>query len=158
MTIFSLKRPSSRSLQWLHAWSSLKRPVISSAQFFSGFIIFHPKTHILIPQHPNSFPKIVYKDMYIKDTPKSYGTWNQNIISTQFINLPIVHKTFNNNLNLTTNSIIMNTHSMNPQQQHLIPTTTPIRHEFINNPTTTTSYFTNCEQNTKYTCIYNLNM
>jgi len=46
---------------------------------------------------------------------------------------------------------------MNPQQQHLITTTTPIDHEFINSPTTT-SYFTNFEQNTKYTCIYNLTM
>ena len=32
------------------------------------YTIFHPKTQILIPQHPDLFPKVVYKFMYIKDT------------------------------------------------------------------------------------------
>ena len=92
--------------------------------------------------------------MYLKRQSKPYQTWNQNIIPTQINNSPIFHKTLKNN----SNSIVMNTHGMNHQQQHLITTTTSINHEFINNPTTTISYFTNFGQNTKYTCIYSLSM
>jgi len=48
---------------------------------------------------------------------------------------------------------------MNPQQQHLITTTTTsIDHEFIKSPITTTSYFTNFEQNTEHSHVYILSM
>jgi len=109
---------------------------------------FHPKTPILIPLTP----KFVYTLMNLKRQSKPFKTWNQNIIPKQIINSPIFHKTFKNN------SIVMNTRSMNHQQQHLITTTISINHEFINNPTTTISYSTNFELNTTYPYTYILSM
>jgi len=106
---------------------------------------FRSKTPILILQHPNWFPKLVQTFIGIKRHSKPYKAWIKNIIPTQITNSPIFHKTLKNNSNFTTNPTIMNTHSMNHQQQHLISLTTPIEHEFIKDSTTTTSYFTNFE-------------
>ena len=58
---------------------------------------------------------------------------NQNIIPSQITNSPIFHKTFKINSNSNRNSMIMNIHGINHQQQHLITTPTTINHEFINN-------------------------
>jgi hypothetical protein len=69
-------------------------------------------------------------------------------------NLTKFHQNFQQQLNSHHNSMIMNIHGMNHQQQHLITTTISIDHEFIDNLTLTISYFTNFEQNTKYTHIY----
>jgi len=120
--------------------------------------IFTQKTPILTPQCPNWFPKFVQKFINIKRHSKPYETWIKNIIPTQITNSSIFHKTIKNNSNFIAIFIIMNIHSMNSQQQHLIITTTPIDHEFIKESTTTTSYITNFEQNIKFSWIYNLSM
>ena len=39
--------------------------------------LFHPKSPILITQHPNMFPKIVYWFMDSKWLSKTHQTWNQ---------------------------------------------------------------------------------
>jgi len=44
----------------------------ANSEFSPVVTVFTPfstkKTQILIPQHPNLFPKVVYRFMYIKDT------------------------------------------------------------------------------------------
>ena len=51
-------------------------------------------------------------------------------------------------LNSHHKSVFMNIQGMNHQQQHLITTTTSIKHVFINNPSTTILFLINFEQNT----------
>ena len=107
--------------------------------------IFNPKTPILIVLTPNSSPKFVYTFMNLKRQSKPYKTWNQNIIPSQIINSPIFHKTFkNNSIHTTTPWLwtpivwIINNNISWQQQQRLT----------MNPSTTTTTYFTNFEQNT----------
>jgi len=53
---------------------------VQSAVLHSNFRVlplFHPKSPILISQHPNIFPKIVYRYMNSKGLSKTHQTWNQ---------------------------------------------------------------------------------
>jgi len=121
--------------------------------------IFAPKSQFLIPQCPNWFPKFIQTFIDIKRHSKPYETWIKNIISIQITISPIFHKTLEYNSNFITIFITMNTHNMISQQQQLITITTPTNHKFIKeSTTTTTSYITNFEQNTKFSWIYNLSM
>jgi len=58
------------------AWSSLPARLSDRASVMHNFswvcTIFHPKTQILITQHPNSFPKVVYRFMYTKRLSKTH--------------------------------------------------------------------------------------
>ena len=96
--------------------------------------LFHPKLPILISQHPNMFPKIVYRFMNSKGLSKTPQTWNR--ISFQH-NSTHFYKNPQQQLNSYHKSEIMNTQGMNHQQQYLITTTTSIKHDFINNLSTT---------------------
>jgi len=77
----TLKRAGSSSYQCLYAWSTLgstlKRTVTVLHSNFRVLPIFHPKSPILISQHPNMFPKLVYRYMNSKGLSKTYQTWNQ---------------------------------------------------------------------------------
>jgi len=99
----TLKRVGSSSYQWLYAWSTLKRTVISSAQQLSGSSHFSPK----IPNFDLPTPKYVSKDCLqvheIKRAFKNTSNMKSNVISTQFTNSTHFYKTLNNNSIHTTN-------------------------------------------------------
>ena len=121
------------------AKTGLVRLSIQSAVLHSNFRVlplFHPKSPILIFQHPNMFPKIVYRYMNSKWHSKTHQTWNQMLFQH---NSPI--QLIFTKPSTTTQFIpqIRNyeTQGMNHQQQYLITTTTSIKHDFIKNPSTT---------------------
>jgi len=122
-------------LQLAYCW--LKRTFISSAEKLSGSNPFSPKT----PNFDFLTPKYVSKDCLqvheLKRAFKNTSNMKSNIISTQFINSTHFYKNPQQQLNSLHKSEIMNTQGMNHQQQHLITTKTSIKHEFINNPSTT---------------------
>jgi len=94
--------------------------------------VFHPKSPILISQHPNLFPKIVYRFL----NSKSFQKHIKHEIKYHFNTIHQFNPFLQNpeqQLNSYHKSVIMNTQGMNHQQQHLIITTTWIKHEFINN-------------------------
>jgi len=111
--------------------------------------------------HPMSkfVPKGCLQVHVHKKAFKNTSNLKSKIISTQFNNSHYFHKNPKQQLNSHHNSIIMKTHGIHSSTTHLkTTTTTTINHEFINNPTKTTSFFINFEQNTKYTHIYILSM
>jgi len=74
----------------------------------------------------------------MNSTTNQHVTIHQLSIITNYsfiyiMNMQIHHQ----QLNSYHKSVIMNTQGMNQQQQHLITTTSSIKHEFINNPSTT---------------------
>jgi len=112
--------------------SSLKRTVICSTQFLTSL-------HHFSAQNPNfDLPtsKFVAKDcLYVyafKKAIQIITNLKSNSIPTQIINSLHFHKNSQKQLNSHYNSIIMNTHDMNQQQQHLITTITLFNHDFIN--------------------------
>ena len=113
---------------------------VQSAVLHSNFRVlplFHPKSPILISQHPNMFSKIVYRYMnskglsekHIKHEIKCY--FNTIHQFNPFLQNP------RQQLNSYHKSEIMYTQGMNHQQQYLITTIKSIKHDFIKNPSTT---------------------
>jgi len=115
----TLKRAGSSSYQWLYAWSTLKRTVTVLHRNFRVFPIFHPKSPILISQHPNMFPKLVYRYMNSKGLSKTYQTWNQMLFQHHSPIQPIFTKPS------TTTQLIYNNFSHNsyPSQDMGLSTT-----------------------------------
>jgi len=121
--------------------------------FFTGLNHFSPKNPNFDLPTSKFVPKDCLQVHVLKRAFKNTSKMKSNIISTQSINSTHFYKNLQQQLNSCYKSEIMNTQGTNHQQQHLITTTTSIKHEFINNPTTT-SFFINFEQNTKYNHIY----
>jgi len=79
---------------------------VQSAVLHNNFRVlplFHPKSTILISNHPNMFPKILYRFMNSKGLSKTHSNMKSNVISTQFTNSTHFYKTLNNNSIHTTN-------------------------------------------------------
>ena len=150
----SLKRPSARLRDQApkacrDCTLAARLSVHLSAQhnFSQGPTLFHQKTQILISQHPNSFPKVVYRSTYSKGLSKTHQTWNQIPFQHNSSNQPIFIKTFDNHSIHATNSklwtpkvqIIDNNIS---QQQQLIlnlSTTNHNQHHSLSNLSKTQS-------------------
>ena len=63
--------------------------------------LFHPKSPILISQHPNMFTKIVYRFMDSKGLSKTHLIWKQMSFQHDSPNQPISTKTINNLIHIT---------------------------------------------------------
>ena len=66
------------------------------------------------------------------------------------MNMQIHHQ----QLNSYHKSVIMNTQGMNHKQQHFMTTTTSMKHEFINNPSTTIHSSSILGKTQVYMCIH----
>ena len=114
--------------------------------------LFHPKSPISISQHPNMFPKIVYRFMNSKGLFKTHQTWNQISFQHNSSIQPIFTKP-----STTTPFIPQICNYEHPRYELSTTTTTSIKHEFINNPSTTI-HSTSIWVKHKYTCIYTIGM
>ena len=129
----SVQGPVATSGYTLGARLSVQSAVLHSN--FRALPLFHPKSPILISQHPNMFPKIVTGSW----TQKGFQKHIKHKIKCYFNTIHQFNPFLQNpqqQLNSYHKSEIMNTQGYH-QQQYLITTTTSIKHDFINNPSTT---------------------
>jgi len=143
--VCSLKRPSSRSLQWLLACRSLKRTVICSAKNVTGSNPFAPKIPNFDLSNVQTRPKCclqVYEHNKALKVTQNLKSKHHFIIIQQFTSFT---KTFNNIPIFHHQSINMNTQCINSSRTHPITTTT-FNHDIIHNLTTTTSFSINFVQ------------
>ena len=121
----------------MYAWSTLgstlKRTVSSSAQQLSGSSPFSPK----IPNFNLPTPKYVFKDcLQVYELKgafrKTHQTWNQMLFQHNSPIQPIFTKP-----STTTPFIPQICNYEHPRYELSTTTTTSIKHEFINNPSTT---------------------
>ena len=118
-----------------HGLASLVAPDRNSEFWFSSQENQSFSYQKLIFDSPISkfLPKVCLYVYVLKKATRTISNLKSNTIPTQIINSSIFHKNSLKQLNSHHNSIIMNTHDINQQQQHLTTATTSFNHEFINN-------------------------